>query len=261
MSKPKVLLIDIETAPLLSFHWGLFDQNISLGQIHSEWSVLSWSAKWLGNKQMMYMDQSKAKNIENDKELLQGIWKLLDEADVVIGHNSRAFDVKKLNARFLMHNMPPPSSFRQIDTLKIARKYFAMTSNKLEYLSDKLCCKYKKLKHKKFPGFELWKECLAGNPEAWKEMEKYNKHDVLALEEVYEKLIPWDSSINFDVYNDKEEHVCTCGSTSFLKRGFAYTNSSRFQRYRCNSCGKESRGKENLLSLDKRKSLKSGINR
>ena len=154
--------------------------------------------------------------------------------------------------------MQPPSSFKNIDTLKIARKHFAFTSNKLEYMTSKLCKKYKKLKHKKFPGFELWKECIAGNIEAWKEMEKYNKYDVLSLEELYHILSPWDNTINFQLYTDSEAPVCNCGSTSFLKRGFVYSNSGKFQRLRCNKCGKETKTKENLMSPEKRKSLTPG---
>ena len=86
------------------------------------------------------------------------MWKLLDEADIVIGQNSKAFDIKKLNARFIIHGMQPPSSYRQIDTKILAKKHFNFTSNKLEYLSDKLNVKYKKQTKRKFSGFEMWKE-------------------------------------------------------------------------------------------------------
>lgn len=265
--RPKILVYDIETSPLITYTWGLFDQNIGLNQVKVDWNVLSWSAKWYENekgelfgphKKVMYMDNRNNKNVHDDKKLLEGIWKLLDECDIAITQNGVKFDNKKLNARFIMNKMQPPSSFKNIDTLKIARKHFALSSNKLEYMTDKLCTKYKKLKHKKFAGFDLWKGCMAGNQDAWKEMEKYNKYDVLSLEELYHKLQAWDSTLNFNVYHDGEEHVCSCGSTSFLKRGFAYSNNGQFQRYRCNSCGKETRGKENLLSPEKRKSLKPG---
>src|ERR1019366_7143841 len=103
LKKPeiKVLFMDIETAPLISYTWGIWDQNIGLNQIHSDWHVLSWSAKWLGSKDIMYQDQRKAKNIQDDKELLKRMWELLDEADVVVGQNSKSFDIKKLNARFI----------------------------------------------------------------------------------------------------------------------------------------------------------------
>jgi hypothetical protein len=255
-NKPLVVLLDIETAPLLGYCWGMWENNLGLNMIKTDWYILSWSAKILGEPTVYYKDQRDAKNIEDDKELLKDIWKLLDRADVVITQNGIRFDIKKLNARFILNGMQPPSSFKNIDTLKIAKAKFAFTSNKLEYMTDKLCTKYKKLSHKKFPGFELWKECLAGNIEAWKEMEKYNKHDVLSLEELYEKLIPWDSSVNFNLYNDSEENECKCGSSEFIKKGYAYTAVSKFQKYKCKECGAETRGRKDLFSKEKKASLR-----
>lgn len=258
LARPKVLIFDIETAPILAHVWGLWDNNVALNQIDSDWHVLSWSAKWLDDPatSVMYMDQRNAKRVEDDKALLQGIWNLLDEADIVITQNGKNFDQKKLNARFILNDFQPPSSYKHIDTKQIASKHFGFTSNKLEYMTDKLCTKYKKLKHKKFPGHEMWTECLKGNLEAWKEMEQYNKHDVLSLEELYHILIPWDNSINFNLYHDEEDHVCKCGSTTFIKNGFYYTSSGKFQKHKCKSCGAEHRDKLNLFSKEKRASLK-----
>jgi len=114
---PKVLLLDIETAPILGYVWGLFDNNLGLNQVHTDWHVLSWSAKWLDQKTIMYQDQRKAKNIEDDKKLLQGIWELLNEADVIITQNGKSFDIKKLNARFILNEMQQTSSYKHIITL------------------------------------------------------------------------------------------------------------------------------------------------
>ena len=258
---PRVLVFDVETAPILANVWGLWDQNIGLNQIKQDWHLLSWAARWLDDPigQVMYRDQRKAKDISNDKELLKPLWDLLDEADVVVTQNGNSFDIKKLNARFVANNMQPPSSYKCVDTLLIAKKLFSFTSNKLEYMTDKLCVKYKKLKHSKFPGFELWSAVLAGNLAAWKEMEKYNKYDVLALEELYYKLIPWDNSINFNLYSDEEGTAvtkCSCGSTQFVKHGFFYTSVGKFQRYRCSECGAETRDRVNLMSKTKRASIR-----
>lgn len=264
MNNAKILLFDIETAPMLGYVWGLWENNVALNQVNSDWHVISWSAKWLGDSpnKIMYVDQRKAKNVEDDKLLLDGIWKLLDEADVVITQNGKSFDQKKLQARFILSGMQPPSSYRHIDTFMLAKKHFAFTSNKLEYMSGKLCTKYKKLKTKEFQGFDLWKECLNGNIRAWKEMEKYNKHDVLALEELYTKLIPWDNSVNLNVYNDKPLTTCTCGSSADLKKnGYAFTNTAKYHRYKCTNCGSETRGRTNLFSKDKKASLNSGTTR
>lgn len=265
MNNPKILIFDIETAPILGFVWGLWENNVALNQIHTDWHILSWSAKWLGDRpdKVMYMDQRKAKNIEDDSKLLKGIWKLLDEADIVITQNGRNFDQKKLQARFILSGMKPPSSYRHIDTMLLAKKHFAFTSNKLEYMSSKLCVKYKKLKTTEFQGFDLWKACLNGDIRAWKEMEKYNKYDVLALEELYTKLIPWDNSINFNVYDEDELlNKCTCGTKHPpVRNGYTYSNLAKYQRFKCPKCGSETRGRKNLLSKEKRNSLKSGTNR
>ncbi len=255
---PKILVYDIETAPILGYVWRLWDQNVGLNQIEADWYVLSWSAKWLDapKSQIMYMDQRNEKNIEDDSTLLKGIWKLLDEADIVVTQNGRSFDQKKLNARFVLSGMQPPSGYKHIDTKQLASKHFGFTSNRLAYMTDNLCVKYKKLEHSKFPGFELWKECLAGNKKAWNEMEVYNKHDVLALEELYHILIPWDNSINFNLYHDEAKHVCKCGGTTFTKNGFYYTNTSKFQKHRCKGCGAETRSRANLFSKEKKQSLR-----
>lgn len=260
-SGPKVLVYDIETSPILGYVWQLWDQNVGLNQIETDWFILSWGAKWLGSDEIMYMDQRHANNVEDDRRILKGIWKLLDEADIVITQNGKKFDQKKLNARFILNGMKPPSSYKHIDTLQLAKKHFGFTSNKLEYMADKINKKYKKLKHETFSGFELWKHCLAGNQKAWKEMERYNKHDVLSLEELYTKLIPWDSTINFNMYNPDISFKCRCGSEEFKRNGYFYSASGKYQRFSCKSCGAETRDKKNKFDKDKRESLRASTNR
>lgn len=255
---PKVLVFDIETAPLKSYTWGMWDQTVGLNQIIEDWHVLSWSAKWLGDApdKVMYEDQRNARDITNDKKILKSIWKLLDEADILISQNGIRFDVKKLNARFIMHGMKPPSSSKHIDTLRIAKRHFAFTSNKLEYMTDKLCTNYKKLKHDEFVGFKLWTECMAGNIKAWDSMKKYNEYDVLSLEELYYKLIPWDNTVDFNLFtSDDVDYVCTCGSYNFHEKegDYYYTTVAKYQRYECKDCGKQTRGSKNLVSKEKKK--------
>lgn len=248
--KPKILVFDIETSPLNVDVWGIWNQNVGLNQIKKDWSVLSFAAKWLDSDEVIYHDTFNQKDKHDDKKLLKKIWSLLDEADITISHHGRSFDHKKLNARFALQGFKPHSSCRMIDTKRMASKHFKFTSNKLAYLTDKLCTKNKKLSHAKFPGYGLWKEFLAGNPEAQKEMEEYNRMDVLSLEELYYKLVPYDDSINFSVYF--EEPTCTCGAeNSFKKNGFYYTNANKFQRYKCTNCGKEYRARKSALSSPK----------
>lgn len=255
VKKPRILLLDVETKPLTSFVWGLWENNVALNQIKEDWSILSWSAKWLGEDEVFYEDNRHSDNLEDDKELLRGIWKLIDEADILVGHNIKSFDEKRLNARFIQNGFKPPSSYRQEDTMLIAKARFGFTSNKLEYLTGKLCGK-KKLDHGKFPGFKMWSECMKGNIEAWDEMESYNRMDVESLEELYLTLKPWDKKgHNPNVFDESQTISCTCGSIEFSKNGFSYTNTGKFQRYTCKKCGFETKSKENLLTKEKRKGL------
>lgn len=257
MSLPKILVFDIETAPITAYTWGMYDQNIGLNQIKSDWHLLSWAAKWYGEpaNKVIYMDNSKAKDIKNDKALIKGLWKLLDEADIVIAQNGDKFDIKKFNARAAIHGLLPPSHYRSTDTLKESRKVFSFTSHSLEFMSDKLNTKYKKLKHAKYPGFELWKAILEGDQKAWKEMEVYCIHDVLATEELYGKIQAWIKTQNLATFFDDADVRCRCGSTNIIKKGFVYTDAGKFQGYKCRDCGKRPKGRANLLSMIKKKRL------
>jgi DNA polymerase elongation subunit (family B) len=186
---PKVLILDIETRSLEVKTFGLRDQNISLNQVVSDGGVLCWSAKWLGEKEVFYKDFKGSK--KKEKELLKPLWKLMDEADIVLGQNSKSFDVKILVGKFMEHEMGLPSGFKQLDTLVISRRNCKFMSHKLEYMSNKFC-KVRKLIHSKFPGFALWHQCELGNRKAWVEMEKYNKNDVLATEDLFVRLSEYD---------------------------------------------------------------------
>jgi hypothetical protein len=239
------LLLDIETSPILAYVWSIWEQTVGLNQIYRDWSVLSWSAKWLDSPEVMYMDQRRAEDLFNDKEILSHLWKLIDEADVLVTQNGKSFDAKKLNARFIQHGFKPPSPYRHIDTKLMAKKNFAFTSNKLEYLGGVLSKSHQKHTSRKFQGFELWKQCLQGNPEAWEEMEVYNILDVLVLEEVYRALAPWGVPVNLSMYPQGVEK-CPCGSEKFEKRGFHYTLTGKYQRLQCKGCGAWTRDKNNL---------------
>lgn len=252
---PKILFIDIETKPILAHVWRLFDQNVGLNQIQEDWSILSYCAKWKGCDDVIYEDLQGSDDFEDDSRLLGNLWKLLNEADIVVGQNSKRFDVKKINARLVLNGYPKPSTFRQIDTLNIAKAQFGFTSNKLQYMTDQLCTKYKKLEHGKFAGHLLWSECMKNNPEAWAEMKLYNINDVLSLEELYDILSSWDNTLpNFDVYVDE-----ILDMSVWEEDGFHYSNVGKYKRYRNKVTGVQRRSRVNLLPKEKRDSLLSNI--
>lgn len=247
MKKRKVLVFDIETAPMTVYVFGRRDQNISLDMIKKDWYVLAWSAKWFGEpaSTTVYHDLRKARNPEDDKTVLGPMLRLLDKADVVITQNGKKFDSRKLNARFILQGMRPPSPYEHWDTLRVANTVAAFTSNSLEYLSHNLCTKYQKLKHRKYAGLTLWKECMAGNRDAWNEMKKYNIHDVLSTEELCTKLLPWapkNTPFLFEV-KDIAKECGACGGNQVQTRGYSVNKMGRYPRYHCQNCGTWSHGK------------------
>lgn len=240
MQQLNVLVLDIETAPMIVYAWGRRDITIGLNQIKKDWHLLAFAAKKLGAppSKMVYHDQKQTQPIENDKPLLQKLWKLLDTADVVLTHNGKKFDARKINARFILNGMNPPSPYKHFDTLVLAREVGDFTSASLEYLTDKLCVKYKKLKHKKYPGQDLWTACLDGKADAWVEMKKYNTHDVLSLEEMYFKIRAWapKNSAPFYVAEGSELICKRCGNNTFRKKGFHYYARTKTRRLMCKKC-------------------------
>lgn len=259
MKSPRILTLDIETAPLESYHWRLWDENISLDQIKVEWSVLSYSAKWLDRKRVMYADTGGrgVAKVRDDKALLGEIWKLLNEADIVIAQNGNSFDIKKINARLVMQGFKPYSPIRCIDTKRAAKLYFGFTSNKLEWMADHLTATPKD-DHKRFPGFKLWAAVMRDDPAAWREMRRYNRRDVIATELLYLKLRPWISNHpNLGVYETSTKPVCPkCGSAETVSNGRRVTKQQgAYQRRVCLNCGGWSREKIMLLPLNKRRSM------
>jgi len=246
---PNILILDIETAPIKASVWGLWNQNIYIDQIISDWFMLTWSAKWLNSPNVMSnkLTSTEALN-EDDSRIVKNLWNLLNDADIVIAHNGEKFDIPKIKARCLIHNLPPTSFYQQIDTLKVARKEFGFSSNKLDHLAKQLGvgCKIKTT-------FELWTKCVNGDENALSEMSTYNDEDVRVLERVYMKLRPYiKNHPNVTLFDDVvTAHRCpTCGGVHLVEEDYYYTTVGQFQVYRCTDCKALSRG---------RKALKRGI--
>ena len=252
---PKILILDIETAPILAYSWGLWKQNINTQQIESDWFCISWSAKWLFDSEVK-SDVLKSKEAKNgdDKRIVQSMWKWIDQADLIITQNGDRFDMPRLNTRFLIHGILPPSPYQSIDTLKILKKNFSFSSNKLDYVNQMLGLT------KKLPtGFDLWRSCVKGDEEALATMVEYNRNDVVILEETFLKLRPWMKvGVNMALYTESTVPCCyACGSHNLTERGYYYTSVSRFQSFVCDDCGAYSRSRVSDLSKEHKKVLLS----
>lgn len=257
-NKPRILALDIETKYMKVKVWGPGEQYIGYDQAEEDWTILSWSAKWLGEDKILGEDTFRQRDKKDDKKILKGIYRLMEQADVILTQNGKKFDVPKLLARFIQHDFAPLPKKEHIDTKRLG-KQFGFTSYSLDYMCKVLKTKHQKLKHGKFPGRELWDQFLAGNPEAQREMRKYNDNDVVCLEEVYLKLRPWGINVDLSKYTKDQGPTCSvCTSHNLTKYGYAYKGQGKYQRYCCQDCGAKVRGKDNLLTKVKRAALKPG---
>lgn len=262
LTMPKILTLDLETAPIVGYVWGLREQNLSIDMIVEPWSVLCFCAKWIDSDDIISGNTGGRgkQNVRDDTALMRQLWDLLNEADIVIAQNGKAFDIKMLNGRMIQQGLKPYSPIRIIDTLLAARDRFRFPSNKLAFQS-KVLTDTPKSEHKRFPGFELWTEVLADNPEAWDEMLAYCETDVRATEKVYHKQLPWiRRHPNLGAYLEDKNPRCTnCASDKLENDGYETTQQGKFDRLLCTSCGTWNRGKQQQLAHNVRKNLLVGV--
>jgi DNA polymerase elongation subunit (family B) len=228
-----ILFVDIETFPNLAFVWGKYQQDVI--RFKQESCVATYAAKWLGKPVFAkalpdYVGYKP--NSYDDRALIADLHALLDKADIVVAHNGDNFDIRVIKGRFIFHNMKPPSPFKTVDTKKVARKVARFNSNKLDDLGS-LIGAGRKIK----TDFDLWQGCINGDAKSWARMVRYNKKDVVLLEKLYLRLLPW-------ITNHPNHGVLTlgaicpkCGSKSVTSRGYAATATRRYKRFQCNKCG------------------------
>lgn len=220
----KVLLLDIETSPIVALVWGVWETNVS--KMLQDYYILCVAYKWEGKKMQFIRSHKNG----DDKAICAEMSRLFNEADVIIAQNGDQFDLKKINARLAFHGFPPPHPYKTIDTLKILKRNFGLTRNSLDFV-----CKYfgfgSKTKH---DGIDMWDNCMNHpNHPDWKVMEKYNKQDVLLLEKLYHKIKPWHKTL------PKIDNVCIkCKSPKGHWRGWEFSNGLKLRRWQCNDCGK-----------------------
>lgn len=198
--------------------------------------VICGAYKWQGQTKVhtvSVLDDSKryAKNPHDDRYVIEHLHKVLSEADVVVGHNSESFDNKYVATRALVHGLSPLPPLNSIDTYKVAKGKFNLNSNKLDYIG-KLLGVGQKIKTS--PG--LWLRVLSGEKQAVKDMVKYNKQDVILLEKVFDKLMPYVQ--NFPSLELFGSSGCPrCGSDHVQSRGVHRAISRIYQRLQCQECG------------------------
>lgn len=239
--KLKILALDIENLPELSYHFGRKNLFIPPENTLKEGTILCCAAQWYGTKRIDF----KWYDETNPLEFIDWMWNLLDDADVVLGFNSKKFDCRKLNALFVEHGYAPPSPYQHLDLYKVCNKQFGWTSHRLKYILKKLGLSPKLEDNS---NMSLWMGCAAGDSKCMDRMRKYNIQDVRSTVELYEYLLPWiDSHPNWGQYIMDDDPICpTCGSKHVTKHKVRRTKTMTYQQYQCQDCGSYSRGRKAL---------------
>lgn len=229
----KVLGIDIETSPNLAYVWSLFRiGNLSNDKLVEASQMMCFSAKWIegateDSQTVFYSDY-----VNGHQSMLEAAFDLLDEADALVHYNGATFDEPRINRELLTHGFLPPSPYKRIDLYRVIRRRFGFPSGKLNYVAGELGLG-QKAKHE---GFEMWTRCLANDADAWAEMEKYNRQDVVLTEELFRVLLPWIPGLPSYGAESGADVCPACGSSDLRREGHAYTQSGAYQRYVCRGC-------------------------
>jgi hypothetical protein len=229
---PSVLFMDIETLPSKGWFWDR-PWEARIIKVEEQGCVATWAAKWMGDKRMMSdcLTVSETKQ-RDDKRICMSLWRLFEEADIIIAQNGDKFDIPTMNSRWWLHNYGPPSSYKTIDTLKFARKTFRQMFNSLDELGKYLGVGQKL----RTGGKDLWFDFMAYDPAARKHMVRYNEGDINLLERVYSKMRPWMKNHPLMSTNPALElcPVCRDGNVQYI--GYYTAKVNQYKEYRCGAC-------------------------
>lgn len=228
----RILLLDIETVPNLAWVWRTWMEIITPKQIVKATSMVCFAAKWYGEDKIIFDSVQES----TEKAMVKRIYKLLDEADVVVHYYGEKFDVPSLNREFVKHGLTPPSPFKQVDLKRVVSNNFHLPSYKLEYVAPFFGAGQKTDVGDKW---EHWLACERGDKAAWKIMKDYNIQDTALLERLYNKLMPWiKNHPNHGAYGDNKEVCPNCGGTHLQRRGSRVAKLLKYPQYQCQDCGK-----------------------
>lgn len=236
MKHPRILFYDLEVSPILGYTFGTYDTNVIHIVEHSY--ILCFSYYWYGDKKVHHYALPDFKTYKKDKkddyELVKKLYELLNEAQVVVGHNAKGFDNKVAMARLINHNFRPPSPFKTVDTLTVARSKAKFSSNKLDLLGQQL---HLGRKSKETYG-DLWQGCLEGDMKSWNKMVKYCDQDVKLLYDLYIRFRPYITNHpNLNAFSGRSFACPVCQSSDLQRRGTVINGSGSYQLYWCKECG------------------------
>lgn len=244
----RTLVYDIECSPIVAYTWDLKPYRLPIDNIIEAPRILCIGVKWHGEKRVRLLSEWEHGRVG----MLEGIRALFDEADAVVGFNSKSFDTPWVLGELAREGLQPPSPFVQVDLYRESRQ-FRFPSHKLQYISTEV---FKLSGKMSTGGFGLWRSVLDGDEKAQSRMGRYCKKDTDLTDELLVQMRPWLKTLpNPSLYADDERDSPTCprcDSSAVTKQGFSYTKVGKYQAYRCSDCGGWSKGRKNLRTIDLR---------
>lgn len=253
-TKIKRLFFDIETSYNIVKAWRAgYKLNISPDDIINERAVICVCWKWEGESKVHSLKWNKG----DDKQLLIDFVKVMNQADEILAHNGDRFDIKWLRTRCLYHKIKMHPKYISIDTLKMAKKYFLLNSNKLDYIGQ-FTGVGKKMET---GGLKLWDAIILDNDnKAMDKMIKYCKVDVIRLQQVFDQINPYsEPKSHMGVLKGNSRCSCSsCGSKNTYKRKSVITASGlKHVQLQCQDCGKYHQVPEAVYNNKDRKTSKA----
>lgn len=238
--KPVIAYWDTEWTPAISYTWSGFPKYLSNDFLIEDPRLLCFGFKFEGERTEVVDERI------GHEAMVRQLWEKLDATDMLVSYNGQSFDTRKVNSEFMKYGMGPPSPYKEIDLYRQIKKQAQFYSGKLDFVAERLVNKRKY----DTGGFQLWKDVLAGDEEAWGKMRKYQLDDVELLVDLFDKVRPWIKMPH--PISDDPTTCHNCGGHSLQRRGFARTLYGVYQRYQCTDCGKWLRGQKRAAVTDVR---------
>ena len=174
MSKPRILVFDIETTHL----------KPDFG------TVLCIGYKWFGESKTKVLSITDypefAKDPTNDKPLVKDFLKIMQEADVFVTYFGKGFDVKYIQSKCLEYGLGIVPNTAHVDLFFAVKGNMALSRKSLGNVGL-----YLRLDASKTPlDGRIWKRAMTGHAPSIKYIVKHCYSDVDLTAELYEKLRP-----------------------------------------------------------------------
>lgn len=260
----KILFLDIETLPSIMVSYSRKTSYISPKQIIQHGMMASFQYAYgrgevinMNLRDMGCIPDSGVIRPDHALPLVEFMRNLVEDADIVIGHNGKRFDIGKLYSYLIKHECAPMHQPDVFDTLQAARRIGMHESNTLDDLAH-----YYGIRRKLAGGmsYDVGIKALCGDAETWQKIIDYGDNDVDMLRELYLKIRPHSignlhPNMNL-FFEDHKTRCVVCGSSNvewsnMKKRATVQAHNKLV----CKCCGHIMQERKTALSKEKRESI------